>query len=105
EEVECSFLVGHEAGVEHRAFVAAVGADNGKAALQGGNATRGLGADGVGEAAIQAAATLEEETAVPVIGHVDGETQRIGTPVDTGATVDLTFEVAMRRQRGPGGCP
>src|SRR5690606_38930618 len=93
-----------EAGIEHRTFVAAVGADHGKAALQGRNPACYLGTHGVGEAAVQAATTLEQETAVPGIGQVDGKSQRIGTSVDAGAPVNLTFDIAMRWQGCASSC-
>ena len=69
-KIERCPLIGHEAGVEWlRAAVAAVVADYGEPAGEGGAVTRRHGPDRIVDRAIKAAAALQQEAAVPVIGQ------------------------------------
>ena len=51
-------------------------------------------------AAIQSAAALEQEAAVPVGGHRHGEPDSVGFAVAAGALIDHAIDAAMRRHRG-----
>ena len=68
-EVQARLLVLHEAGVEAAlALMAGVGADHGEAARQSGTVAGGLAPSGARDRAVETAAALEQEPAVPVPG-------------------------------------
>src|ERR1700733_11525744 len=87
-EIKAGLLISEEAAVEHVTFVAAIGSDHGKATRQRGRLTRGLRTRGQGNAAVQPAAALKQETAVPLIWKRKRETDAVRLPVRSGALID-----------------
>src|ERR1700722_10788479 len=73
-EIQASLLIAEEAAVEHAPFVAAIGSDHCKATRQRGRLTRSLRTQGQGNAAVQPAAALKKETAGPLTGKRERET-------------------------------
>ena len=98
-EIERGALVGHERGVEHRALVAAVVADHREAAGEGGAVARGDGADRRPDVAVEPAAALEQEAAVPRVGQREREADRVVLAVGALVRVDRALDAAMRGQR------
>src|SRR5690606_3689109 len=88
------------ARVESGADMAAVRADDGEALREGGFGPGRLSADRLLQSAVEAAAALEQETAVPVVRHVDREADRVVAAVDARAVLEAADDMAMRRQ-GP----
>ena len=104
QKIQRGLLVAKEAAVEHRALVAGVGARHGETACQRGLLSGVLTAVGWLNTAIQSAASLEQEAAVPVRGQCDGEADCIGLAVAAGALIDHAVDAAVggRRRRNAG---
>src|SRR6185312_8369800 len=75
QEVERRFLIAKEAGVEYpRAFMAAVGRYDRETTRERRRASRSNVAERHANAAVEPAAPLHQETAVPVLWHRQRET-------------------------------
>ena len=100
-EIEHRALIAHECAVEHRvAGMAAVGRDHRVAARDCGHLARRGGTECRIDGAIEAAAALEQEAAVPVIRQCKLEPEAIGDAVHALAQVDHTFDLAVARNGG-----
>ena len=84
-EIEAGLLVAEKAAIESAALVAAIGGDHGKSSRQRRRLTGGLRTQGQSDAAVQPTAALKQETAVPLIGQRESETDAVWFSVRSGA--------------------
>ena len=98
-EVQRRLLLLHEAGVEPvLARVTGVGRDDGKAAEKRRRRARCDCAQWHLHAAVQAAAALKEEAAVPVAGQCERESDAVRLAVSAGSSIEHTIHAAVRRK-------
>ena len=96
-EVEARLLLRHEGRVEDLPAVAGVGGDDGEAAGERGIALP-RPAERRRHGAVQAAAALEQEAAVPVGGEREREADAVALAVRAGAPVEGRAQPAVGRQ-------
>ena len=100
EEVQQRFLVFHERGIEAGALVARIVAHHREARGQRCGVPRCLSAHGRIHAAVETAAALEEEPAIPVPGQRQREADAIRFAIAACTRIDDAIHPAMRGQRG-----
>src|SRR5580698_5118287 len=99
-KIEASLLVAEKAAIEAATLVTAVGRDHGESASERRRLTGCLGTQRRSDAAVQSAAALKQESAIPLIGQREGKTNPVRFSIRAFALIDHSIHAAERRKRG-----